>query len=216
MDILSPGALETQLRWRYACKRFDAERTIPPDVWTALEQSLVLTPSSFGLQPWRFVVISDPAVKEQLQPLTWGQRQVRDASHVVVFAIRKPITVADIERYIERITHVRGVTVESLEKFRNSMLKFVQHPPAGVNIDEWASRQVYIALGTFMTAAATMGIDTCPLEGLQPEEYDALLGLPEAGYATVVACAAGYRSADDKYAHLPKVRFPAEELIDRR
>jgi nitroreductase len=216
METLSAAALETQLRWRYACKKFDPERKIPAADWSALEQALILTPSSFGLQPWRFVVVTDPAVREQLHAASWRQAQVRDASHLVIFAIRKPLTVDYIERYVDHVSHVRGASRESLARFRQSMLGFLEHPPEGVSLDDWASRQVYIALGNFMTAAAVMGIDTCPLEGLEPAKYDAILELSQASYATVVACAAGYRSADDRNATLPKVRFPTEEMIDRR
>ena len=215
MHTLPPQALEAQLRWRYACKRFDPSRKISGDVWSALEQSLVLAPSSFGLQPWKFVVISDPIVKEQLPPITWGQGQVKECSHVVVFAVRNPIAAEDVDRYVERIVEVRGVLPESLAGYRKVMLNFVENPPQGTDLVEWAARQAYIALGTFMTAAAVMGIDTCPLEGIIPEKYDELLALPEAGYTTVVACAAGYRSPDDRYAHLPKVRFPTDEMILR-
>jgi nitroreductase len=216
MDTLPPESLEGQLRWRYACKKFDREKKIPPDVWRALEQSLVLTPSSFGLQPWKFVVVTDPATKEQLLPISWGQSQVSDASHIVVLAIRKSISAEDVERYVRRIAEVRGVPVESLAGYRKVMLGFVQRPPEGVDLDEWAARQVYIALGTFMTAAAVIGVDTCPLEGILPEKYDELLELKESGYATVVACAAGYRSPDDRHALLPKVRFPTEEMVLRK
>lgn len=215
MHTLSPPALEHQLRWRYACKRFDPARTIPADVWAALEQSLVLAPSSFGLQPWKFVVITNPLVKEQLPPISWGQGQVKDCSHVVVFAARNRISAEDVDRYVDRIIEVRGAAPETLAGYRKVMLNFVEHPPKGTDLLEWAARQAYIALGTFMTAAAAIGIDTCPLEGIIPEKYDELLALPEAGYATVVACAAGYRSPDDRYAHLPKVRFATDDMILR-
>ena len=213
MPLLTPHELDAQLRWRYACKKFDADKVIPRDTWKALEQSLVLAPSSFGLQPWKFVVVTTPAVKELLLPASWGQTQVRDASHLVVFAARNPMTAADVDRYIERIVHVRGVTRESLAGFQKVMHNFLDKPPKGLTLNEWAARQTYIALGTFMTAAAAVGLDTCPLEGIQPDKYDEILGLSALGYQTVVACAAGYRAADDRYAHVPKVRFATEDVI---
>ena len=115
------------------------------------------------------------------------------------------------------ITGPRSMRVapETIAGYRKVMLNFVENPPPGINLDEWATRQVYIALGTFMTAAAVMGVDACPLEGIQPEKYDEVLQLPQHGYATAVACAAGYRSEDDKYAQLAKVRFATEEMIVR-
>jgi nitroreductase len=200
-----------QLRWRYATKKFDSTKKIPAADWRALEEALVLTPSSFGLQPWRFIVITDPAVKAQLVPISWGQKQLVEASHVVVFTIKNNLSAADIDQYIARIVEVRGGTTAALAGFQKLMVGAVVN--AGVN--EWATRQVYIALGNFMTSAALLGIDTCPLEGIEPAKYDALLGLPARGFATVVACAAGYRAADDKYATLPKVRFPNEAVIER-
>lgn len=210
----SPQDVLQQLQWRYAAKGFDTTKTIPADVWQVLEQSLVLSPSSFGLQPWKFWVVTDPAVKEKLPAISWNQRQVAQASHVVVMAIRKNLSEADVERLIVRTSEVRGTPVESLAGFRKMMLGSLV-PPKGFDINEWAARQVYIALGVFMTAAAMLGVDTCPMEGILPAKYDELLGLPEQGYATCVVCAAGYRAADDKYASQPKVRFATETVVTR-
>lgn len=205
--------LLTQLRWRYATKQFDAARKISAEDWRTLEESLVLTPSSFGLQPWRFIVVTDPATKEKLVPASWNQRQVADASHVVVFAIKKNVGVNDVDRYLGRIAEVRGVSVESLNGFRDVLLGFLDQPADQFNPDTWSARQAYIALGNFMTSAALIGIDTCPMEGIVPSQYDEILGLAAQGYQTVVVAAAGYRATADKYASLPKVRFAAEEVI---
>jgi len=216
MSLLKPAELDAQMRWRYATKKFDTERKIPAETWAALEHSLVLAPSSFGLQPWKFVVVTTPTVKEELMRSSWGQAQVRDCSHLVVFAARKPMTEADVHRYLDRIVHVRGVTRDSLAGFQKGMLAFLERPPEGLSLDEWAARQAYIAIGTFMTAAASIGIDTCPLEGIVPARYDQILDLPKLGYHTIVACAAGYRAADDRYATVPKVRFATEDVILHR
>jgi nitroreductase len=216
MALLTPAELETQLRWRYACKKFDAARKIAPEIWHALEQSLILSPSSFGLQPWKFVVVTTQELKERLVPASWGQSQVRDCSHLVVFGARRPMTEADVHRFIDRIVQVRGVSRDSLAGFQKVMLGFLARPPEGLSLDEWATRQAYIAIGNFMTSAAAIGVDTCPLEGIEPAKYDELLGLPELGYHTVVACAAGYRAADDKYASVPKVRFATEDVVLHR
>src|SRR5689334_14491898 len=104
-----------QLRWRYATKQFDPARKISAEDWSALEQSLVLTPSSFGLQPWQFIVITDQATKEKLVAASWNQRQVADASHVVVFAVKKELGAADVHRYIDHIAKTRNVSIESLQ-----------------------------------------------------------------------------------------------------
>jgi nitroreductase len=210
---VSNETLLQQLRWRYAVKRFDPTRKISAEDWETLEHALVLTPSSFGLQPWKFVVITDQAIKDQLVPLSWGQRQVADASHVVVFAARKPLTEGDVDRFVARTAEVRGVGAESLAGFKKMVMGALVPPPPGVDIHHWAALQAYIALGNFMTAAAMLGIDTCPMEGIVPKKYDELLGLPNEGLGTVVAAAAGYRAADDKYAALPKVRFRVEDVV---
>src|SRR5690349_8372404 len=111
--------LLNQLRWRYATKQFDPARRIPEADWRALEESLVLTPSSFGLQPWRFVVVTDPATKKKLVSASWDQQQVADASHLVVFAIKKNLSEVDVDNYLGRIAQVRGVTSQSLQSFRD-------------------------------------------------------------------------------------------------
>ncbi len=213
---VSPEALIHQLEWRYATKQFDAARKIEPETWKALEEALVLTPSSYGLQPYRFIVVTDPGLKAKLRPASWGQAQIEDASHLVVFAIKKSMGEGHITHFLDRVAEVRGVSKDSLEGYKGYMMGDLVNGPRAAAIDQWSARQAYIALGNFMTSAALLGVDTCPLEGLEPAAYDAILGLEAEGYATVCACAAGYRSADDKYASLPKVRFPDSELVQVR
>ena len=210
---VSNDTLVNQLRWRYATKQFDSTKKISAADWATLEESLVLTPSSFGLQPWRFIVVTDQETKEKLVPASWDQRQVADASHVVVFAIKKNVGPAEVDRYMNRIAQVRGVSTESLNGFREVLLGFLAQPAEQFDVNFWSTRQTYIALGNFMTSAALLGIDTCPMEGIVPGQYDEILGLDAQGYKTVVVAAAGYRAATDKYATLPKVRFTPEEVI---
>ncbi len=213
---VSAEKLLAQLRWRYAVKKFDANRKIEPATWRALEEALVLTPSSYGLQPWKFVVVEDAALREQLVAMSWNQRQVAEASHLVVLCIRKNLSAADIDRFVRRTAEVRGVAPESLAKFGAMMVRDVVDGPRSLIANQWAANQAYIALGNFMTAAAMVGVDTCPMEGFEPAKYDSLLGLSAKGLAATVVCVAGYRAADDKYAALPKVRFPLDEVIERR
>jgi nitroreductase len=213
MQPISREVLLHQLQWRYATKRFDPARKISDEDWRVLTEALVLTPSSFGLQPWKFWVVTNPDVKAQLLPISYKQTQVVEGSHVVVLAARQNLSETDVDRYLQRISEVRGVEVENLAGFRKTMVRALIPPPPGFDINDWAAHQVYIALGNFMTAAAVMGIDTCPMEGIIPAKYDELLGITEQGYATVVACVAGYRAADDKYAATPKVRFATSDVI---
>lgn len=201
------------LRWRYAVKKFDPTRKIPAAQWQALLAALVLTPSSFGLQPWRFLVVEDPKLREALVAHSWNQRQVVDGSHMVVFAQRKGADATDVEHFIRRIAEVRGTPLDKLAGYKKVILSFVAQPKEKFDVDAWCGRQLYIALGQFMTAAAMLGIDSCPMEGLDPAKYDEVLGLRGSGYATVCACPVGYRSPDDKYASEPKVRFATEDVV---
>jgi nitroreductase len=201
------------LNWRYATKVFDAAKKIPADTWQAIEQSLVLTPTSYGLQPYQFLIIDDPAKRTALLPHSWNQHQVVDASQFVVFTARTEMKEADVDRLIKRTTEVRKLPAGAIDGYRGMMLSDVVNGPRGKIAHEWAARQCYIALGNLMTCAAVLGVDTCPMEGLVPTEYDKILNLQGTGYATVVACALGYRSTNDKYAGLAKVRFENKEVI---
>jgi nitroreductase len=211
---ISTDTLLAQLNWRYATKAFDPTKKISDRDWATLEQALILTPTSYGFQPYRFVIVADQATRESLVPISWGQRQVADASHFVVFAAKESVNEADVDHYLARIAEVRGTGVDALAQLKGMLVGDIVKGPRSAWQHEWATRQAYIALGNFMTAAALLGIDTCPMEGIDPVKYDQVLGLNH-GYKTVVACAAGYRAATDKYASLPKVRYSAEELMIR-
>lgn len=212
---VSPSQLVEALGWRYATKKFDPTQTIPVEVWQALEQALVLAPSSIGLQPWKFVVVTDPETKANLVGASYRQTQAQDCSHFVVFAVRRGIDEQHVDRHIARMAEIRGATADSFAKFRAMTVGNLDRARAQGTLDTWQEHQVYIALGQFMASAAILGVDTCPMEGIEPAKYDELLGLAGTGYATVVACAAGYRLPDDKYATIPKVRFRSEDVIVR-
>jgi nitroreductase len=213
MTSISERALTDALQWRYATKKFDSSKKIPKDTWEALEQALVLAPSSYGLQPWKFIVVDDAAKREMLAEASWRQRQPVDCSHFVVFTARKGYDGKDLERYIARSAEVRRIPHDSLKPYAGIISGSLERARSGGVLDTWMARQVYIALGEFMTAAALLRVDTCPMEGLDPSKYDEILGLQTQGYSTLCACAAGYRSGDDKYASEPKVRFSASEVL---
>src|SRR5450759_981697 len=163
MSNMTNQRLLQALQWRYATKVFDATKKVPADVWAAIEQSLVLTPSSYGLQPYRFLIVADPAKRAALLPHSWNQKQVVDASHFVVFVARKVMKKADVDSFIRRISKVRGVPVQSLGAYRGMMVGDVVSGPRGKISHEWAARQAYIALGSVMTVAAVLGVDACPM-----------------------------------------------------
>lgn len=212
---IAPQQLVDALNWRYATKKFDPARKIPDDVWHALEQSLVLAPSSIGLQPWKFFIVTDQPMKVQLQAASYRQAQVADCSHFVVFTVRRDLDAEHVERHIARMIEVTGAAPESLVKFRTMTMKNLDKARAEGKLDTWQEHQVFIALGKFLASAALLGVDTCPMEGIEPAKYDEILGLDGGNYTTSVACAAGYRLADDKYATMKKVRFKAEDVIVR-
>lgn len=212
---MSPAELLDSLKFRYATKQFDSARQIPDDAWHALEQSLLLAPSSFGLQPWKFLVVNDPELRARLRKKSWNQCQITDASRFVVFTTRTDVTEADVDRFFTALAASQGCEVETLAGYRNVVSGFAAAMTAEAR-HTWNKHQSYIALGQFMASAAALGIDTCPMEGLDPAAYDEELGLVGTGYLTSFACAAGYRSPEDKYASAPKVRFPLREVVEHR
>ncbi len=207
----TPEALTNSLRWRIATKKFDPAKKIPADRWAALEEALVLSPSSYGLQGWKFFVVDDAALRAKLKPVSWEQTQITDADKLVVFAVKKDFGTADVERFVERISEVRRLPKEALEGYKKMMLASASLPPE--KVAAWLIRQVYIALGVFVTSAAALGLDACPMEGFDKDKYDEILGLPAKGYNAVVVATAGYRAADDAYAAQAKVRFPKAEVV---
>jgi len=213
MNTIHRDLLLDQLNWRYATKQFDPHRKISGADWAALEEALLLTPSSFGLQLWKFIVVTDPEVKQQLVPASWGQTKVAECSHLVVFAIKKDLNEQHVEDYVNRISEVRQAPRATLADFRDMLVGFVGKRNNGFNINDWAARQAYIALGNFLTSAALLGIDACHMEGIEPEKYNEILDLNEQGLSAVVVAAAGYRAPGDNYAALKKVRFPKEQVL---
>jgi nitroreductase len=207
------SAIIESLLWRRAVKNFDPSRTIPADTWQTLEQSLVLSPSSYGLQPWKFFVITSPAIKQLLPDASWGQPQPRDCSHFVVIAARRTVDAGFVQAYIDRIAAVRGVPPESLTGLRDAVLGKVSR--MGNDQLPWTSRQCYIALGFLLETAALLGVDACPMEGVIPDRLDGLLAISGTPWTSVVACALGYRSTNDTSASEAKVRFDVADVIVR-
>lgn len=206
-----PETLVSALNWRYAVKKFDASGRIPLDKWEALEEALVISPSSYGLQAWKFLVIEDKALRAKLKPASLNQSQITDADKLIIFLVKKDASAADVQRFVDRVSEVRRVPAEMLEDYKQMMLKSVSLPPE--RVEAWLTRQVYIALGTFLTSAALLGVDACPMEGFDKDEYDNILGLHAQGWKSVVVATVGVRATDDAYAKNMKVRFPKAEVI---
>lgn len=144
---------------------------------------------------------------------SWGQKQVVEASHLVVFAVKKSLNEQDIDYFLKRVSEVRGVSIGTLSDYRGFMVGTIIKGMDDAGRKDWATKQVYIALGNLLTSAAMLGIDACPMEGINPAKYDEILGLDKQGLATAVAATVGYRAATCKYAAVKKVRFHKDEVI---
>jgi nitroreductase len=201
------------LKWRYATKQFDTTKKLTPDQLGMLLEAARLSPSSFGLQPWKFVVVTNPAVRAKLREAAWNQSQITDASALIVFCVRKDIDDVLVDSYMQSIAKTRSVPIESLKGFADSIKGSLKSRPTPDALKEWATRQVYIALGVLLTVAAHLDIDACPMEGFDPKKFDDILGLAALGLESRTLATVGFRSVDDVTASYAKVRFPKEAVV---
>lgn len=212
--LIENEVLLNGLNWRYATKAYDPTRKISDEDWATIEAAISLAPSSYGIQPYKFFVIADPAIRERLKGAAYGQSQITDASHLVAFAYKKTLTDDDIEHFVDRIAEVRGVSKETLADYGNVMKGAAKRAVDGGYVETWNSRQAYIVLGFLLETAALLGIDATPMEGFDPAQFNEILGLTD--HSVVVLAALGYRdSVSDRLAGLPKVREPLEDIIVR-
>lgn len=213
MSTIANDTLIGQLNWRYATKQFDPSREISAEDWATLEETLRLSPSSTGLQAWKFLVIDDPEVRAKLRDVSYGQSQITDADRLVVLAAKPAPNEADLDAHLAHMAKVRGVAIEDLAGLKAMVIGGIFQAKDPQELRAWSFSQTYIAMGTLLTAAAMLEIDACPMEGFSRDEYDRILDLPSRGLAAVSVVTLGYRSAEDKYAAAPKVRFPREQVV---
>jgi nitroreductase len=213
MKTVNSNQLLEQLNWRYATKQFDPNRKISASDWATLEEALRLTPSSGGLQPWKFVVVTDPAMRAKLRPASYGQPQITDASHLVVFTAKNNFNETDVDAHLQNVSQTQNVPVEALAQFRGMLVGGLVQGKDEATRSAWARNQAFIALGNLLTSAAMLGIDACPMEGFDHAQYDEILGLKEKGYSSAVIATLGYRLPTDKYASAPKVRYSREQVF---
>ncbi len=199
------------LNWRYATKKMNGE-TVSEEKLDAILAATNLAATSWGLQPFTVLVVSNEEIKIKLQAAAYGQTQVGSSSSVLVFAVPLKITTADIEKFIKLIAATRSIPVESLDDYKKIILGSVGPLPAEQQ-QIWAAKQAYIALGTALAAAAEQKVDACPMEGFDGKKFDEILGLTEKGLMSVVIMPVGYRAADDATAQYIKVRKPESELF---
>lgn len=196
---------------RYATKTFDPNKKITDMDLELLIQSLILTPSSFGLQPWHFVVVSNPEIKQKLQTASWNQSQVGDCSHLFVLCARTDLNQSDCDKLIQLTADNGGIPVENLGQYAQMISGFLNSKTAEELIN-WSQKQVYIALGFLMSMAASLGLDSCPMEGFDPSAYNEILDLNSQRLTATLVLPIGYRG-DDKYANAKKTRYSKEELV---
>tara|TARA_R100000935_G_scaffold32215_1_gene52747 strand:+ start:304 stop:936 length:633 start_codon:yes stop_codon:yes gene_type:complete len=201
------------LNWRYATKTFDPNKKISEKDLDTLLEAIQLTASSYGLQPYEIIVVKDAALRAKLKKASWNQTQITDASEVIVFANKTNITNSYVESYLQDIAQTRDLKIEDLQGLKG-MLESTILKLNPEDQSTWAAKQAYIALGNFLSAAANLRIDTCPMEGFDVSKYDELLNLKEKGLTTAVIATIGYRCEEDTTQFAAKVRKSKNDLIN--
>jgi len=201
-----------QLKWRYATKKFDTTKKLSKAKLNIITEAFNLTATSFGLQTIKLIVIEDKETREPLVKSAYNQKQVLNASHLLVICIQKDILDDDVKNYYNNIKDIRSTPENILEPYREDLINTMQ----GMSVQErqqWSTNQAYIALGNLMTVCAIEGIDSCPMEGFLPSKYDEILKLDEKGLKSVLLLPIGYRADDDMFSEFKKVRKPIEEAV---
>ena len=203
--------LENQ-NWRYATKKFDATKKISTEDLNFLKEAIRLSTSSFGLQLYKVIIVENPELRAKLLPFAWGQTQIVDASHLIVFANQTVVNDSDIDAYIKNVSETRGVPIEALSGFGDYMKGAVNPIPADAKVI-WTAKQTYLALGNLLNAAAELKIDVTPMEGFDAKKFNEILGLDALNLNAAVIATVGYRHEEDATQHNKKVRKSNENLF---
>ncbi|MBC3759702.1 NAD(P)H-dependent oxidoreductase [Hyunsoonleella sp. SJ7] len=201
-----------QLKWRYATKKFDAQKKLSKEKLEVLKQAFNLTATSYGLQTIKMVVLENKAVREPLVEHAFNQKQVLDASHLLIICIQNNILDEDVVKYYDNIKGIRNTAETILKPYREGLIQMMEK----MSVDErqrWSTNQAYIALGNLMTVCAMESIDSCPMEGFVPAKFDDILKLTDKGLKSVLLLPVGYRAEDDMFSEFKKVRKPIEEAV---
>jgi len=201
------------LNWRYATKSFDTTKKVSDADLEDIIETFRLTPSSYGLEPWKLIIIENEELKNELVNHSFGQKQVWEASHLLVFTSVKELNDSYIDKHMDLHVKITWATREQLKWYEDVMKSFFSWMDENGK-DKWARDQVFIALWSVMNTLAQKSIDSCAIWGFNPKEYDEVLGLAEKGLKSVVVLPIGYRSNDDKYANAPKVRFDRDSIVE--
>ena len=203
--------LENQ-NWRYATKKFDSTKKISNEDLNTLKEAIRLSSSSYGLQPYTVFIIENPDLRAKIQPAAWGQSQIVDASHLIVFANRTNVTDEDIDSYLKNVAQTRNLPDTAIKGYGD----FMKGGIGAKSVEEkanWTSKQTYLALGNLLNAAAELKIDVTPMEGFVPAQVNEILGFDKLGLNASLLAPIGYRSTEDATQHLKKVRKSNEELF---
>lgn len=206
--------LLNDLNWRYAVKKF-SDRKVPENDIQDLKEAIRLTPSSYGLQPYKVIVIESEAIKKELLPYSYGQEKVVNCSHLFIFAAELAHADSIVDRYIAASARTNAVAPAMLSDMSDQMKAALASMDQSQQA-QWAHQQVFIALGNFLTCAASLKIDTCPMGGFETDGYDKVLGLKDNALTSSVICPIGYRHPDDRNAYKPKVRLELSSLFEAR
>lgn len=198
--------------WRYATKKFDAAKKIAPEDLNILKEAIRLSSSSYGLQPYKVLIIENMELREKLKAAAWGQSQITDASQVIVFANQINVGNTEIDAYVRNISETRGIPTENLSGYGDFMKSKITSMAQDLK-SIWTSKQTYLALGNLLNAAAELKIDVTPMEGFDTTAFNEILGLTEKGLNASVIATIGYRHKDDETQHHKKVRKSQEELF---
>ena len=199
-------------KWRYATKKFDATKKVSTEDFEILKEAIQLSASSYGLQPYKVFIIENPEIRAKIQPAAWGQTQIVDASHLLVFANITNFGDAEIDAYIKNLSETRGIPVESVQGYADFMKsKITTLPEEARNV--WTAKQTYLALGNLLNAAAELKIDVTPMEGFEPATVNEILDFDQLGLNASLLATIGYRHEDDATQHYAKVRKSNEELF---
>lgn len=201
------------LNWRYATKKFDPSKKLNEEQLNLITESLRLSPSSYGLQPWKFVLVNNPEIRTKLREAAWNQPQITDASHLIILSVRTDIDEAFVDTYMRSIAKTRAVPVESLSGFAD-MIKGSLKGRTPEEIKNWGTHQVYLALGVALSTAAANGIDACPIEGFNSVQFDTILDLKSKKIESKVLLALGFRDESDESIHYTKSRFDTNEVVE--
>ncbi|HCC05994.1 TPA: NAD(P)H-dependent oxidoreductase [Candidatus Nomurabacteria bacterium] len=203
------------LEWRYATKKFDTNKKLTDEILNQILEAGRLSPSSLGLQPWKFILVENVELRTKLREAGYNQPQITDASHLVVLTYKNSLDEAYVDSYLKYTADLRGITTDDLKSYKDMIMgSITSRTPEELKV--WNSRQVYIPLGVMLTASALLEVDTCPMEGFDTNKFDEILGLNEMGYSSTAILALGYRAEDDDTAHYKKSRFGTEEIIIRK